>query len=473
MTLAASAIGKNAAASGPPAAPAPLVAAAIFASALVVLPIGFTIIQAYGRERTGRGRSARAPAGWPAVVQHGRLDCRGVRDMRSHRRRGCVVCRTDGFAGPKGLGAFLAVAPLAVPPFISSYAWVSLSNGLQDFAGALLVVITCAYYPLVYLPVAAALRGLDPALEETARSLGRDALGMLLSGRPAAASSRPLRRRIARRPRHADRIRRLFAAALSHLHYASSTPNTEPDWTGPSPSLLALVLVALCLACLIGELRVRGGGRYARVGAGTRRNARLAPLGWARWPALPGSLRSSSRRWACRWAWSATGCCNMPRPRLRPSRLRCRFSSPRRWLPSAMALAGAAAARPAGGAPGLSHDPLSQPLDRPVGADRLSRAGRAGHRRRAGVDLPDGPIDPPAVSERRLSWCSPTPFCSCRLLWSASARRWHRSHAGSRRPLARSGSDGSLSRAGCSRRCTGPGLGARRQRLCSCSSPRS
>ena len=65
----------------------------------------------------------------------------------------------------------LAAVPLAVPPFISSYAWVSLSPALQDFGGALLVV-SCAYYPLVYLPVAAALRGIDPILEETARSLG-------------------------------------------------------------------------------------------------------------------------------------------------------------------------------------------------------------------------------------------------------------------------------------------------------------
>src|SRR5271154_6013085 len=41
----------------------------------------------------------------------------------------------------------------------------------QGFGGALLVV-TSAYYPLIYLPVAAALRGMDPALEETARTLG-------------------------------------------------------------------------------------------------------------------------------------------------------------------------------------------------------------------------------------------------------------------------------------------------------------
>ncbi|MBA5819686.1 ABC transporter permease subunit, partial [Escherichia coli] len=49
--------------------------------------------------------------------------------------------------------------------------WVSLSLDLQDFLGAL-IVLTSAYFPLVYLPVAAALRELDPALEESARTLG-------------------------------------------------------------------------------------------------------------------------------------------------------------------------------------------------------------------------------------------------------------------------------------------------------------
>ena len=68
----------------------------------------------------------------------------------------------------RALWAVLTVAPLAMPAFITSYAWVSLSLDLQDFAGALLV-ITSAYFPLVYLPVAAALRGMDPALEESAR----------------------------------------------------------------------------------------------------------------------------------------------------------------------------------------------------------------------------------------------------------------------------------------------------------------
>ena len=48
---------------------------------------------------------------------------------------------------------------------------MSLTSRVEGFGGALLIV-TLSYYPLVYLPVAAALRGLDPALEETALSLG-------------------------------------------------------------------------------------------------------------------------------------------------------------------------------------------------------------------------------------------------------------------------------------------------------------
>src|SRR6185436_8978049 len=64
----------------------------------------------------------------------------------------------------------LLVAPLAVPAFVNSYGWVSLTHAVQGYFGAVLIV-TLSYYPLVYLPVVATLRGLDPALEETAYAL--------------------------------------------------------------------------------------------------------------------------------------------------------------------------------------------------------------------------------------------------------------------------------------------------------------
>ncbi len=62
--------------------------------------------------------------------------------------------------------------PLAVPAFVSSYAWSSVSDAFEGMAGAIFI-LAIATYPLVALPVAAALRGMDPAFEDVSRSLGR------------------------------------------------------------------------------------------------------------------------------------------------------------------------------------------------------------------------------------------------------------------------------------------------------------
>lgn len=69
------------------------------------------------------------------------------------------------------LWAWLAIAPLAVPAFVHSYAWVSLVPGMRGLQSGVFVSVI-AYYPFLYLPVAAALRRLDPAIEDAAASLG-------------------------------------------------------------------------------------------------------------------------------------------------------------------------------------------------------------------------------------------------------------------------------------------------------------
>jgi len=69
------------------------------------------------------------------------------------------------------LWAVLLVIPFAIPDFVVSFGWASISTWVQGFQGAVLVM-TLAVYPLVYLPVAASLRGADPGLEDAARSLG-------------------------------------------------------------------------------------------------------------------------------------------------------------------------------------------------------------------------------------------------------------------------------------------------------------
>lgn len=66
--------------------------------------------------------------------------------------------------------------PFAVPAFVSSFTWVSLSAHFEGLGGAILVM-SLSKYPLIFLPVAATLRNLDPSLEESARTLGQNRWG--------------------------------------------------------------------------------------------------------------------------------------------------------------------------------------------------------------------------------------------------------------------------------------------------------
>ncbi|MCW2699332.1 MAG: fbpB [Blastococcus sp.] len=178
----------------------------------------------------------------------------------------------------------LLVAPLAVPAFVNSFAWISLLPGLDTYTGALLVV-TLSYFPFVYLPVAAAFRGLDPALEETARGLG--------------LSSWAVFRRV-----HLPQLRvavlggsllvalHLLAefGALRMLRYPTFTTaiydQYRATFNGPGATMLAGVLVLLCLLLLLAELRLRGRRGYARTGHGAARPVRPVPLRWLTVPSL-------------------------------------------------------------------------------------------------------------------------------------------------------------------------------------------
>lgn len=182
--------------------------------------------------------------------------------------------------------AVLAAVPLAVPPFITSYAWLSLSLSLQDFAGALLVVTT-AYYPMVYLPVSATLRGMDPALEESARSLGLGPWAsffrvVLPQLKPALLGGMLL---VA-----LSVLSEFGAFALLRFHTFTTEIYAEyrASFDSAGASLLASVLLLACLLCLLAEFKVRGQARYDRLDRGARRSPVRYPLGWSRWPVLVG-----------------------------------------------------------------------------------------------------------------------------------------------------------------------------------------
>ena len=78
--------------------------------------------------------------------------------------------------GRRRWGVILCL-PFAVPAFVSSFTWVSLSAQFEGLGGAILVM-SLSKYPLIFLPVAATLRNLDPSLEESARTLGQNRWGV-------------------------------------------------------------------------------------------------------------------------------------------------------------------------------------------------------------------------------------------------------------------------------------------------------
>ncbi|MEV6771571.1 iron ABC transporter permease [Nocardia sp. NPDC051030] len=186
-----------------------------------------------------------------------------------------IVERTD-VPGAAWWGPIFA-APLAVPAFVNSYGWVSAFPSLHGLWAGVLIA-TMSYFPLVYLPAAATLRRLDPAVEESARALG--------SG-PVEVFVRIVLPQL--------RLAILGGGLLISLHLLAeygafamirfSTFTTaifeqyQSSFAGAAGSTLAGVLVVCCLVLLAGEATLRGSARYARIGGGAPRAATRVRLG--------------------------------------------------------------------------------------------------------------------------------------------------------------------------------------------------
>ncbi|MDI3331855.1 MAG: ABC transporter permease subunit [Micrococcus sp.] len=176
-----------------------------------------------------------------------------------------------------GLWRTLLLAPLAVPSFVSAYAWVTVAPGFTGFGGAALVT-TLAYYPFVFLPVAALLRALDPGDEEVARSLGLS---------PTAAMVRTVLPRLRPALSGGALLVALHLLAeygvLEMMRFQTFTTAIMQQYavgfSDSAGSLLASVLVGLCLVALLLDLAARGRRRVARLGAGTQRRGVPHPLG--------------------------------------------------------------------------------------------------------------------------------------------------------------------------------------------------
>jgi iron(III) transport system permease protein len=186
------------------------------------------------------------------------------------------------------LWTVLLVLPLGIPDFVVGFGWVSIDHGLHGYWAAVMIM-TLSLYPLVFLPAVAGLAGVDPALEEVARSLGmgpwqvffkvtlRQMLPAVLGGCLLVTLG-------------------LLAeyGAFEILQYQTFTvaifTEFKLGFDTAAACALSLVLVALGVAALVGELALVGRGRLAKIGAGARRNAPKVALGALTVPILTGLL---------------------------------------------------------------------------------------------------------------------------------------------------------------------------------------
>jgi iron(III) transport system permease protein len=154
---------------------------------------------------------------------------------------------------------------------------------IHGFFGAWLA-ITLFTYPYVVLPVRAALRHADPALEEVAHSFGLNRWQVfwrvtLPQLRPAVASGMLLSAMYALSDFGA-------VAVMRYNAFTRAIYLQQQGFRAERAALLALVLVGLTLLLLAIEWRINSGKVNYRIGSGASRRLKMVKLGAWKIPAL-------------------------------------------------------------------------------------------------------------------------------------------------------------------------------------------
>ncbi|GAC1491539.1 MAG: iron ABC transporter permease [Pseudarthrobacter sp.] len=172
--------------------------------------------------------------------------------------------------------AVLLAAPLAIPAFVNSYAWVSAVPSLAGLGSGILIA-TLSYFPLVYIPAAATLSRLDPAIEQSAAALGlgnwRVFFRVVLPQLRIAMTGGALLVAL-----HLLAEYGAFAMIRFDTFTTAIMVQYRSTFNGTAGNMLASVLVFFCLILLVVEARGRGTARYARIGSGAQAKALRLPL---------------------------------------------------------------------------------------------------------------------------------------------------------------------------------------------------
>src|SRR5580658_7954380 len=262
--------------------PAALLAVSVVVAAVLALPLVFLLIEAHGAGVSDVAHLIFRPLTGSLLWNTVRLTvvvtvaCAVIGTAAAW----CVE-RTD-LPGRRAW-AVLVVVPLAIPDFVVSFGWNSLWTWAHGFSGAV-IVMTLAVYPLVYLPVAASLRGADPGQEEVARSLGTGRVGTFIKITLGQAKGAILGGCLL-----VALVLLAEYGAFEILNYQTFTTEIFSELNGYSfaaSCALSLVLVVFSLLVLAADGALHGRGRVARLGPMTQRVSPPRRLGRARWPVL-------------------------------------------------------------------------------------------------------------------------------------------------------------------------------------------
>jgi iron(III) transport system permease protein len=277
-------------------APLPLVLAAGFVVALLLLPLAYLVIRVAGG---GRTLEILSEASTWRLVRNTVLLAVGV--VTSSVLVGVplawLVTRTD--LPGRRLWAAAAALPLVIPSYVAAFCLLGFFGERGLLGDALgverlpevkgywgsLVALTLATYPYVFLLAQSALRTFDPSLEEAARGLGSSGRRTFL--RVTAPALRP-----------AVGLGALLVAlytlsdfgVVSLMNYDTLTRAIYVQYKSlfdrAPAATLALLLVALTGIALVVEYRIRQRGRLYRSGPGTKRPPPVVRLGHWTAPAL-------------------------------------------------------------------------------------------------------------------------------------------------------------------------------------------
>jgi iron(III) transport system permease protein len=257
-------------------APLPLVLAALVPTILIALPILYVVLRSWSAGWYGivaeLARPRTALLFWNTTVL-----TFAVTGLSALIGFACAWLTERCDLAGRGLWRVLLSLPLAMPAFVASFAWKSLGSEFQGLGGAVLI-LTLESFPLIYLPVAAALRGMDPAMEEVSRSLGRNSRYTFFAvvvprALPALGGGALL---VA-----AHMLSEFGALAMLRVQTLTTAifQQYELQFDNATAAVLSALLMVLCLPVVLAEIRLRRGQRISKVGRGASRKREPITLG--------------------------------------------------------------------------------------------------------------------------------------------------------------------------------------------------